>query len=93
MHKAAEVQDHPADLINVAIEELVRQRLELPAFSALDQCRVRTLVQCAYRASASSKRSAKIFRGHIGISQNQRRLCTRRWTVCPRHGRSSGWRS
>ncbi len=35
--QAAEVKDHPADLINVAIEELVRQRYELPAFSTLDR--------------------------------------------------------
>ena len=34
---AAEVRDHPADLINVAIEELVRQRYELPAFGTLDR--------------------------------------------------------
>jgi TnpA family transposase len=33
----AEVKDHPADLINVAIEELVKQRYELPAFSTLDR--------------------------------------------------------
>ena len=46
VHQAARVQDHPADLINVAIEELVRQRYELPAFSALDRLarRVRALV-------------------------------------------------
>ncbi len=46
VHKTAAVQDHPADLINVAIEELVRQRFELPAFSTLDRLirRVRTLV-------------------------------------------------
>ncbi|MDF5726331.1 MAG: DUF4158 domain-containing protein [Rhizonema sp. PD37] len=30
---SAEVKDHPADLINVAIEELVKERYELPAFS------------------------------------------------------------
>ena len=36
VHQAAQVMDHPADLINVAIEELVRQRFELPAFSTLD---------------------------------------------------------
>ena len=36
VHQAARVMDHPADLINVAIEELVRQRFELPAFSTLD---------------------------------------------------------
>jgi TnpA family transposase len=33
----AEVKDHPADLINVAIEELVKERYELPAFSTLDR--------------------------------------------------------
>lgn len=46
MAAAAEVMDNPADLINVAIEELVRQRIELPAFSTLDRHsrRIRTLV-------------------------------------------------
>lgn len=34
---AAEVKDHPADLINVAIEELVKERYELPAFSTIDR--------------------------------------------------------
>lgn len=34
--QAAEVMDHPADLINVVIEELVKERYELPAFSTLD---------------------------------------------------------
>ncbi len=36
VHQVAQVMDHPADLINVAIEDLVRQRFELPAFSTLD---------------------------------------------------------
>lgn len=46
MATAAEVMDNPADLINVAIEELVHQRIELPAFSTLDRLsrRIRTLV-------------------------------------------------
>jgi hypothetical protein len=46
VHAAAALQDHPADLINVAIEELVRYRFELPAFSTLDRLvqRVRALV-------------------------------------------------
>ncbi len=34
---ASHVMDNPADLINVAIEELVRLRYELPAFSTLDR--------------------------------------------------------
>jgi hypothetical protein len=46
MRRAALVMDNPADLINVAIEELVRQRFELPAFSGLNRLagRVRALV-------------------------------------------------
>ena len=44
--EAAFVRDHPADLINVAIEELVKQRYELPAFSTLDRlaCHIRSIV-------------------------------------------------
>ncbi len=34
---AAQVKDHPADLINVAIEELVKERYELPAFSTINR--------------------------------------------------------
>lgn len=37
MTVAASVKDHPADLINVAIEELVKERYELPAFSTIDR--------------------------------------------------------
>jgi len=50
MRDAAMVMDNPADLINVAIEQLVRDRIELPAFSALDRLarRVRTLVNGRY---------------------------------------------
>src|SRR5205085_5218955 len=46
---AATVLDNPADLINVAIEELVRLRYELPAFSTLDRLveQVRTEVNQA----------------------------------------------
>jgi hypothetical protein len=31
------MMDHPADLINVALEVLVKERLEIPAFSTLDR--------------------------------------------------------
>lgn len=50
IHEAAAVMDNPADLINVAIEQLVRDRIELPAFSALDRLgrRIRTLVNGRY---------------------------------------------
>jgi hypothetical protein len=46
IYKAAQVMDNPADLINVAIEELIKERCELPAFSTLDRLtlRVRTVV-------------------------------------------------
>jgi hypothetical protein len=38
--------DNPADMINAALEELIKQRYEMSAFSALDRLteRVRTLV-------------------------------------------------
>ena len=38
--------EHPADLINVAVEELVKERYELPAFSTLDRLvgHIRTVV-------------------------------------------------
>lgn len=41
---SAVVKDHSADLLNVAIGELVKERYEIPAFSTLDQLvdRVRT---------------------------------------------------
>ena len=35
--EAALTMDDPADLVNVAVEELVRDRFELPAFSTLDR--------------------------------------------------------
>jgi len=33
VHSAAETKDNPADLINVAVEELVRGRCEIPGYS------------------------------------------------------------
>ena len=43
---AAGVMDNPADLINAAIEQLIKDKIELPAFSTLDRLarRVRALV-------------------------------------------------
>ncbi|MFZ2452372.1 MAG: DUF4158 domain-containing protein [Methylovulum miyakonense] len=56
---AADVMDNPADLINVAIEELVRLRFELPAFSTLDRLsrRVRTLINSRLFAALSERLS------------------------------------
>jgi hypothetical protein len=36
IRKAAQTKDNPADLINVALEELVRARCELPGYTTLD---------------------------------------------------------
>lgn len=46
VYEAAQVMDNPADLINVAIEELIKERYELPAFSTLDRIvgKIRSLV-------------------------------------------------
>lgn len=37
LSEAAKVKDHPPDLINIAIEELVKSRCELPSFRVLDE--------------------------------------------------------
>ncbi|MEV8636662.1 Tn3 family transposase [Streptosporangium sp. NPDC051023] len=37
IRKAAQAKDNPADLINVALEELVRKRCELPGYTTLDE--------------------------------------------------------
>lgn len=52
MRDAAAVMDHPPDLINAAIEQLVTTRIALPAFSTLDRLarRVRTLVNSRFFA-------------------------------------------
>jgi hypothetical protein len=46
---AALVMDHPPDLINAALETLIKDRYELPAFSTLDRLagEVRTQIQGA----------------------------------------------
>jgi hypothetical protein len=43
MESAVLVKSHPADLINVALEELVRLGLELPGFSTLDRMAATTV--------------------------------------------------
>src|SRR6266567_4930743 len=53
MHQAAQVMDRPADLISAAIEMLLKEQCELPAFSTLDRMatRIRRLVNDGvYRA-------------------------------------------
>jgi TnpA family transposase len=62
VYAAAQVRDHPPDLINVAIEELVRQRCELPAFSTLDRLvgRVRALVNGRLFATVVARLTAEV---------------------------------
>jgi hypothetical protein len=57
MREAAFTRSDPADLINVAIEELVRARYELPAFSTLDRlaARVRRKVHEALYARITAR--------------------------------------
>lgn len=57
--ESARVWDNPADLINMAIEQLVRSKIELPAFSTLDRLvrRVRTLVNQGYFRSIEGRLS------------------------------------
>lgn len=46
IRKAAQARDNPADLINVALEELVRERCEPPGCTTLDELtkKIRTQV-------------------------------------------------
>jgi TnpA family transposase len=57
VEQAAAILDSPADLINVALEELVRLRYELPAFSTLDRLvsHVRTQVNTALFARVQAR--------------------------------------
>jgi len=53
----AAIMDNPVDLINAVIETLIRERCELPAFSALDRLarRIRNLVNRKIFDSANAK--------------------------------------
>ena len=55
IRKAVQAKDNPADLINVALEELVRARCELPRYMTLDAMAtaIRTEVNAVYQAVAS----------------------------------------
>ena len=50
IRKAVQAKDNPADLINVALEELVRARCELPGYTTLDAmaAAIRTEVNNAF---------------------------------------------
>jgi TnpA family transposase len=59
VYDAAQTMDNPADLINVALEMLIKERYELPAFSTLDRLvrRVRTLVNHRFFVSVFQRLS------------------------------------
>jgi hypothetical protein len=57
IREAAQAKDNPADLINVALEELVRGRYELPGYTTLDAlaARVRAEVNTALFATIGAR--------------------------------------
>ena len=57
MRRGALAKDNPADLINMALEELVRGRLELPGYTSLDRlaATVRTEVNDSFVALVRSR--------------------------------------
>lgn len=70
VYNAAQVMDNPADLINVAIAELIKKRCELPAFSTLDRLarRIRTLVNSRFFQNVvdrlTPEEQQKLYRRH-----------------------------
>src|SRR6266571_5107391 len=63
--RAVRTMDNPADMINAALEELIKQRYELPAFSTLDRLtgRVRALVYGRIYRTVESRMTAEIQHG------------------------------
>lgn len=57
IRKAVQAKDNPADLINVALEELVRARCELPGYTTLDAMTtaIRTEVNTAFYQAVTSR--------------------------------------
>ena len=55
--KAVQAKDNPADLINVALEELVRARCELPGYTTLDAMAtaIRTEVNAAFYQAVAGR--------------------------------------
>ncbi|GAA1626543.1 Tn3 family transposase [Nonomuraea maheshkhaliensis] len=57
IRKAAQAKDNPADLINVALDELVKATCELPGFTTLDELtkKIRTEVNRGFFTSVSER--------------------------------------
>jgi hypothetical protein len=54
IREAVQTKDNPADLINVALEELVRERCELPGYTTLDAM-IRTEVNGRFHAMVAAR--------------------------------------
>lgn len=67
--EAAQVMDNPADLINAAIESLIKERYELPAFSTLDRLarRVRLLVNRRFLETICARLKPEDFKRLDGL--------------------------
>src|SRR6266487_6754270 len=63
--RAVRTMDNPADMLNAALEELIKQRYELPAFSTLDRLtgRVRALVYGRIYRTVESRMTPEIQHG------------------------------
>ncbi len=66
VHSAAQTMDDPADLVNVAIEELVKERCELPASSTLDRL-ARHVRHSAYNGNNYLPLLWRFYRSHRGV--------------------------
>ena len=57
VYKITQIKDNPADLINVAIEELIHHRYELPAFSTINRSviKIRNLVNNGFFKQINSQ--------------------------------------
>jgi hypothetical protein len=76
---AADVKDNPSDLINVALEELIRARCELPGYTTLDEL----------AAKVRAEVNGGIFRGIGGrMTDRERAALDRLLDVDPRTRRS-----
>lgn len=69
VHSATETKDNPADLINVALEELVRGRYEIPGYSTLDDmaARIRTEINGAYFAGIARRMTEAEAYGPVAV--------------------------
>lgn len=78
IYDAVQTKDNPADLINVALEELVRAGLELPGYSTLDDmaARIREEVNAGFHATIHARISDTergLLVGLLTVNESSRR--------------------